>query len=405
MLRLGIIALAVLLSSWAFSVDRAHAQGQFSPELQIGNAIVTRYQVDQRTQFLTLLGAPGETRGLARQQLISEALQLEAARIEGIEVVPAALEAAITEFAARANLTPEQFRQIVASRGISEGTVRDFFTAGVAWRETVRARFGSDIRAAVSGDDARRALAQTGTQGGLRLLLSEILLPATDPATIRASEARAGEIAQIRDEDAFEAAARRFSVAGSAARGGALDWVAIETLPPEVRATVERLSPGQISRPVRLEEAIAIYLLREEETVSAGAPETFSIDYALFTVTGGPTEAAVVAAQVDVCDDFYGIAQGLPETRLIRETKPAGALPADLRAALSGLDEGETSTAVTRNGNATVAMLCQRQPDTMNTVDLTIAGNRLLNVRLGTAASHYLAQLRANANIIDFTTN
>ena len=40
-------------------------------------------------------------------------------------------------------------------------------------------------------------------------------------ATARASEARAAEIAQISDEAAFEAAARRFSVAGTAARGGA----------------------------------------------------------------------------------------------------------------------------------------------------------------------------------------
>jgi len=403
--RLGVFGLAILVCNMLFLADPGRAQGQFSPELQVGTSIITRYQIDQRTQFLTLLGAPGDVRALAREQLISETLQLKAAEDEGIEVSPEAIESGITEFAARANLTAEQFVEITQSRGISQATVRDFFTAGVAWRETVRARFGDDIRATVSDDDARRALGQIGTEGGLRVLVSEILLPANTPEATRASQIRAAELSQIRDEEAFAAAARQFSVAPSSSRGGALDWVSAEQLPVEVRPTIEALTPGQVSRPVPLPNAIGIFLLRDEETVAAGAPDALSIEYALFTVAGGRTEAAVVAGTVDVCDDFYGLAKDLPETRLIRDTQPITSLPSDIRAAVRDLDEGETSTAVTRNGNATVLMLCQRRPDTMNEVDLSIAGNRILNQRLGTAAAHYLAQLRATSEIVDFTIN
>lgn len=405
MKRLGILGLAILLVGIGLTTEPARSQGQFSPEVQVGTSIITRYQIDQRTQFLTLLGAPGDVRALAREQLISETLQLKAARDEGIEVSPDAVEAGISEFAARANLTAEQFVEITQNRGISQATVRDFFTAGVAWRETVRSRFGEDIRATVSDDDARRALAQTGTEGGLRVLISEILLPATTPETTRASQTRAAELSRISGEEAFSTAARQFSIASTSARGGALDWVALDSLPDVVRPVIEALSPGQVSRPVTLENAIGVFLLRDEERVSAGTPEGLSIEYALFSVAGGVTEAAVVAAQVDVCDDFYGLAQGLPATRLIRDTQPVNRLPADIRAALAELDEGETSTSVSRNGNATVLMLCQRRPEPMNSVDLTIAGNRILNIRLGTAAAHYLAQLRASSEIIDFTSN
>ena len=105
---------------------------------------------------------------------------------------------------------------------------------------------------------------------------------------------------------------------------------------------------------------------------------------------------------VTIALDMY---DGSTKFSLIRDTQPLTTLPADIRAAVSDLDEGETSTAVTRNGNATVLMLCQRRPDTMNEVDLSIAGNRILNQRLGTAAAHYLAQLRAASEIIDFTIN
>ncbi|MEM9425941.1 MAG: peptidylprolyl isomerase [Pseudomonadota bacterium] len=405
MQRLKLLALTALIAGFLGTGNIASAQGQFSPELQVGSSIITRYQIEQRARFLSLLGAPGDTRTLAREQLINETLQLGAARDEGVEVTPDAIEQGIEEFAARANLTSEQFLTITDARGISAATVRDFFTAGVAWRETVRTRFGDDIRAMVSEDDARRALALSGTEGGLRVLVSEILLPANTPETARASQARAAELTRLRGETAFSAAARQFSVAPSSIRGGELDWVALDSLPDAVRPVIDTLTPGQVSRPVQLENAIGVFLLRDEERVAAGTPDALSIDYALFTVAGGATQAAVVAASVDVCDDFYGVAQGLPENRLIRETQPLTSLPADMRAVIATLDEGETSTALTRGGNATVLMLCQRQPDNLNSVDLAIAGNRLLNVRLGTAASHYLAQLRAGADIVEFNTN
>lgn len=405
MIKFGYLAWLAVIATLLLNVPASRAQGQFSPELQVGTDIITRYQIDQRALFLTLLGAPGDARALAREQLINEALQLGAAEAEGITISEEAVEAGIAEFAGRANLTPEQFVEITQSRGVSNATVRDFFTAGVAWRETIRARFGESLRASVSDDDARRSLALSGTTGGLRVLVSEILLPATTPETTRASQERAAELGRLSGEEAFSAAARQFSVAPSAARGGALDWVALDSLPLEVRSTIDALSPGQVSRPIRLENAIGVFLLRDEERVAAGAPDSLSIEYALFTVAGGPTEAAVVAARVDVCDDFYGVAQGLPDDRLVRETKPAADLPGDLRAALADLDEGETSTALTRNGTATVLMLCQRAPSSVNTVDLTIAGNQLLNQRLGTTAQHYLALLRASSEVIDFRTN
>ena len=89
-----------------------------------------------------------------------------------------------------------------------------------------------------------------------------------------------------------------------------------------------------------------------------------------------------IAAEVDVCDDLYGVAKDLPEDRLIRDAVPAANLPADIRAAVATLDENEVSTALTRGGNATVLMLCERKPGAENTVDLDIIGTRLLNTRL-----------------------
>ena len=238
----------------------------------------------------------------------------------------------------------------------------------------------------------------------MRVLISEILLPVTTPETALASRERAASLsASLTNETAFATAARQFSIASSAARGGEIAWVALDSLPEEIRGVIGAMVPGQISRPIEFGNTVGIFLMRDLERVPAGTPETLSVDYALFIATGGPTEARRIAAEIDVCDDLYGIAKDLPENRLIRETQAAASLPADIRAALASLDEGEATTDLTRSGNATVLMLCERKPALESTVDADIIANRLLNARLGTAAAHYLSELRASTDVVDLT--
>lgn len=377
------------------------AQSAFSPAIKVGDTTITQYQLDERTRFLALLRAPGDPRDLARDQLINEALQRAAARDAGLEPSPEEITAGLEEFAARANLTAEEFFTALAQNGVDGGTYRDFITAGVAWRTYVREVLGEEARD-IPESLVRRTLARTGTEGGLRVLLSEILLPAQDPQTRAASLVRAREISALDGEAAFAAAARTFSTAPTSVRGGEVNWRAIDQLPEEIRGTVSALSPGQISAPIDLGQAIAVFLLRDEETVAAGTPDTLLVDYALFTA-GSATDAAAVAARVDVCDDLYGVARGLPPERLVRETVPVSQLPGDVRTELSRLDENEISTAITRGGTVAVLMLCERTAGLESTVDFEIIGTRLLNQRLGNLAAHRLAEIRARTRVVDLT--
>ena len=387
---------AALLLTAAVS---AQAQSRFAPAIQVGDAIVTRYELDQRTRFLSLLGAPGDPRELAREQLINEAVQVSAATDAGIETSAEEVEAGMEEFAGRANLSAEEFLAALAQNGVDAETFRDFIGAGVTWRNFVRQTFGETARD-IPRDLVRRTLAQTGTEGGLRVLVSEILLPATTPETAAASRARAAQISNLSSEEAFSAAARELSVAASSSAGGALNWVALDSLPDDVRPIIARLTPGQISRPAELGNAIGVFLLRQVERVEAGAANDLAVDYALLITDGTPGAAEAIAGEVDVCDDLYGIARGLPEDRLIRDLQPLNALPADIRSELAGLDQNEISTNIIRNGAPAVLMLCERKPARESSVDLDIVGNRLLNTRLGTMAADHLADLRANMTVI-----
>lgn len=390
------LVLAIIATLGIFA-GGAEAQGRFSPAIQVGDDLITRYQLDQRTLFLSLLRAPGDPRELAQEQLINEALQLRAAREADVMPSPQEVQEGLSEFAARANLSAEEFITALGQGGVGAETFRDFITAGVAWRSYVREEFGEDARD-FPREQINRTISQTGTEGGVRVLLSEIVLPAGTPETAAASRARAQGLLQL-DEDAFAAAARKFSIATSAPQGGRQSWLAVDSLPPAIAGAIAPLQPGQTSRIIEQDGVIGVYLLRDREVVAAGAPENLSIDYALFIVAGGVAEAQRVARSIDTCDDLYGVAEGLPEERLIRETQPVNALAPDIRQAVSTMDSGEISTDLQRSGNATVLMLCSREPALKSTVDVDIIGNRLLNARLGALAAKHLADLRAATHI------
>ncbi|MDD9923108.1 MAG: peptidylprolyl isomerase [Boseongicola sp.] len=375
------------------------AQNRFTPVIEVGDTPVLRYQLDQRTLFLSLLNAPGDPRELAREQLINEAIQRQAASSAGIALTDETVLNAMTEFAGRANLTVDQFVTLLGQGGVSSETFRDFVSAGIIWREYVRARFGDEARS-IPVSQVERTLAQTGTEGGLRVLVSEILLPATTPETTRASRERAAQITTITSEADFAIAARQYSVSPSRNRGGALNWVALESLPAEIQGIVSALTPGQASQPVNLENAIGVFFLRNIERAEGGAPSDLSIDYALFVVEEGPAAATVLLNEIDACDDLFGIAKGLPEERLVRETLAASQLPADVRNSIAGMDVGE-ATVIARNGQSNVLMLCARRASLESEVDLDLVGNRLIDARLGTIAADHLADLRANTFVAD----
>ncbi|WP_424436397.1 hypothetical protein [Planktotalea sp.] len=178
----------------------------FATAIKVNERSITNFEIEERIKFLRLLRAPGEHRSLAREQLIDDRLKLGAAEAVGIKPSLEEVQGGMDEFAGRANLTREEFVKAIEAGGVSEQAFRDFVTAGLAWRQLMQAKFGGRID--VSEAEVDRALASTGAIGGVRVLLSEIIMPAT-PAQAASVQERAERIAQITSTAAFSNEARR----------------------------------------------------------------------------------------------------------------------------------------------------------------------------------------------------
>jgi len=379
----------------------AGAQSQFSPVVRVDGMVITSFELAERQKFLTLLRAPGDVRALATDQLINEKIQLREASIAGIVASEEAIKAGMEEFAQRGGLDAEQFIQLLGQAGVDPSTFREFVTAGIVWRDFVRAELLP--RVSISKAAIAAAMAEAEAEPGIRVLLSEIVLPAADPASRKASMARAQRLTGL-DEEAFAKAAMRFSAGGSRNNGGKMKWVDVTALPAPAAAAVRGLQPGQTSRIVETGEDLRIYFMRDREEVRGGTPRTM-LDYAALLLPGGQSaanidEAARIRARVTSCDDLYPIARALPPEQLVREELAEAQVPANYRAELDRLDPGEISSRLTTaNGAMVVLMLCQRGNEVPRSLTEDMVADQLRNQRVGTMAQALLDEKRANAFI------
>lgn len=374
------------------------AQGMFSAVITVNDRAVTGYEIDQRLRLLEAFRTPGDLPRLARTQLVEERLKQQEMDRAGLHMAEEGLARAMEDFASRANLPLDQFLGTLAQMGVSEETIRDYVAVNTAWRDYVRARYNS--RVTVSDADIDFALERMGqSNSGVSVLLSEIIIPAPPPDAARVM-ALATQISGYTSQGPFEAAARQYSALPSRDQGGRIDWMPLSNLPPALHPLILGLAPGQVTPPIQIEGAVALFQLRAVRE-GAHVPQAIAlIDYAVFHAASRE-EAAQIAARIDTCNDLYGMAQGLPPERLERQEVAPSAIPQDVALELARLDRDEISTTLTEadGTGARLVMLCRRTPVAAEGASREDVANQIRGERLQGYADALVADLRASAVI------
>lgn len=398
-------ALVALALSVVCGAPAAQAQGLFAPAITVNQDVITYFELEQRETFLRVLRYPGDPVKQAREGLIADRLKQQITANFDFVAAPEDVKAGMEEFASRADLTLEQFIQALAQEGIAEETFRDFVAADIAWRDYIAARFINQARPTEAEID--RALGTGGAGGGVRVLLSEVIIPVNEQNAAQVAEL-AEEISRIRSIDEFSAMAGRYSATETRTRGGRMDWITLTELPPALQPAILELSPGEVTPPLQLPNAVALFQLRDIQEITPGTPRYSEIDYAAYYIPGGRsevglTQAAQLKARVDTCDDLYGVAKGQPPEVLERKTLPPSQIPRDIALELAKLDPDEVSTALTRNNGQTLVflMLCARTNALNADASREDVANALTQQRLAAFASSHLEQIMADAIIIE----
>jgi peptidyl-prolyl cis-trans isomerase SurA len=379
------------------------AQGLFDTAVRVNDSVITEFEIEQRQRFLTLLNAPDASRDAVLEELINERLRAEAVSNAGLELSEEALIAGREEFAQRVNLSVDEFVTVLEESGVARETFDAFVSNGIAWRDFIRARFGRRLE--VSEAEIDQALGSTRGVDTIRVLVSEIIIPAPEDRLAEVEEL-AELIASSQSQAEFSDYARQYSATATRDEGGRLPWQPLSNLPPVLRPLLLGLAPGEVTDPITIPNAIALFQLRDIQETGAPVAEYAAIDYATYYIPGGRSQAALAQAtrlrsEVDVCDDLFGVAQGQPPEVLERSSKPPSEIPTDIAMELSKLDAGESSVALTRANGQTLVflMLCGRTAAANEEVAREEVAASLRSSRLTAIAESYLEQLRADARI------
>lgn len=403
-LRAGLV-LGLVIGSVVLGAPAAQAQNPFAPARQVNDRVITNYDVEQRILFMEVLNSGArDMREEALRRLTEEAVQRDHARRKNLRVDQDELREGMSEFAARAELSSEEFLSALAEFGVDRRTFEDFVEAGLLWRKAI----GSSLPplVAVSGSDALRVQDTAAILGRQRLLISEIFLP-DDPQFADAVGQIMDMIESARSADEFSSIAREFSLAGSRDQGGRLDWMPVENLPGQIAEPLANARPGQIIGPISLSGAIAYFQLRATDSQRDIPADRVTLTYKRLLLPGGRSEenlarVAQMQGTVRHCAGLGPFARGLPEEALVEHEALMQQIPQSDAVELARLDRNEISANTTEGGNLVVLMLCTRQLEFDEPPSDEMVQDMVFDRRLGDMANVKLQELIADADIRDF---
>ena len=347
----------------------AAAQARFGAAVWVNDRAITHHEVEQRARFLQVIGAGGpDPRARARERLIDDTLQLQAARRFGLRATPEQINEGMEEFAARAELSAAEFIDALRQEGVSPDTFRDFVHAGLVWRELVQGRYGPDVL--VSDAQVDRALSIANVRPVEEVLISEIFLP-SDPQFAEIVQDLIPQVLAINTLEEFAEAARGVSAAPTAEVGGRVDnWLPLRGLPEEISVQLADARVGQVIGPIEVPGAFGFFQLRASRETRNIPPDQVEVEFRRAALPGGRSEAnlAVVAslrARADSCAEFgpalFSLAPGLPDAAVETVTLRQPQIPAGLATELARLDAGEISANMVEGGQMVVVQLCARR--------------------------------------------
>jgi len=393
LIRTSLIALGLTLAPLGVA-----AQNLFSAAILVNDQAITNYELKQRTMFLEAMRFPGVPDELAPKQLIEERLKKAAADQLGIRVSEEELQFELESFAQRFNVAFDEFAAELERVGISVDTPRAFIANQLLWREVVRARFGA--QANVDEAQVERSANAEKSGSSIEVLLTEIIM-AMQPGQEQEVRERARELSKIRSFDAFSDAAREFSDAPTREFGGRVTWQKLDTLPGVLQPLIFGLAPGEVTDPLSIPNALALFQLRGIRETAYRRPLPDSVDYLRYALPSSELEnIKAIRSNINHCDDLYGWAKGNPNHVLKRKTVKRAAIDGPTRNILTNLDENEYVIA-TQEPTTTLIMMCSRsQTLDLEEQDLAQIRDGLLNQRLGSYADSYLENLRDDARIV-----
>ena len=394
-LNRSLIFSLIFLCLYAFSESKAQANFLLAAKIQVNNSVITQFELDQRAKFLGALKFTGNHSELAQTQLIEERLKQSEAQKLNITASGFEIEDALKRFASRANLTVKEFIKELKRLEIYPDTFRSYVETEVIWQKLVNKKFGA--QSSVSNLQLQRAKSISKFEDTIQVLLTEIIIPFSKDDRSE-KENLANLLKQIKSTEEFSNAAQKYSKAPTATVGGRVKWQNFDRLPGIIQPLILGLSPGQVTEPIMLTKAIALFQLRDIREIKTDRTQLELLDF--IKVKSDLKYLSFVQDNFHNCSDLEAIIGGQTEVTLTRKKLLSDEIPNTLVPVLDNLDQNE-SEIIVADGQSQLVIMCERNNQLNSTAQTLEQDKNVLQTnRLKHLARSFLETLKDNARIV-----
>ena len=394
-LNRSLIFSLIFLCLYAFSESKAQANFLLAAKIQVNNSVITQFELDQRAKFLGALKFTGNHSELAQTQLIEERLKQSEAQKLNISASDFEIEDALKRFASRANLTVKEFNKELKRLEIYPDTFRSYVETEVIWQKLVNKKFGA--QSSVSNLQLQRAKSISKFEDTIQVLLTEIIIPFSKDDRSE-NENLANLLKQIKSTEEFSNAAQKYSKAPTATVGGRVKWQNFDRLPGIIKPLILGLSPGQVTEPIMLTKAIALFQLRDIREIKTDRTQLELLDF--IKVKSDLKYLSLVQDNFHNCSDLEAIIGGQTEVTLTRKKLLSDEIPNTLVPVLDNLDQNE-SEIIVADGQSQLVIMCERNNQLNSTAQTLEQDKNVLQTnRLKHLARSFLETLKDNARIV-----
>jgi peptidyl-prolyl cis-trans isomerase SurA len=385
----------------------------------VNGDVITESDIDQRLALVlasSQIQIPADeiirVRAQVLRNLIDESLQIQAAAQQEISVEQRDVDAYFARVAQNFHHTVDTFNAYLRSVGSSDRSLKRQIRAEMSWQRVQRRQIEPFVT--VGDDEVQAVIARlTASRGTAEYRVAEIFLSST-PETAAQVQANAQRIVQqIRTGANFQAYARQFSEASTAALGGELGWVRAEQLPDELSALVAQMPVGAISDPIPVPGGFSIIALGDKRQILVADPRdaVMSLLQMSITLPHGTTQAqsdtrahalGTATQAMGGCGRAADVARTEGAELVSNDQVRARELPPQLQQMLLNLAVGQATQPFGSAERISVLILCGRDdPPAAAGPNPDEIYNRLNEERVGRRSQRYLRDLRRDA-VIDY---
>ena len=385
----------------------------------VNGEVITPTDIDQRVALLAIANGgqiPADELQRLREQvlrnLIDEALEIQAAKDEKIEVKASEIDRTLQRVAGNVKQTPDQLTAFLDSHGSNVKTLRRQIEAEVAWQRLQRAKIENSV--SVGEDEVKAVLNKmNASKGTEEYRVGEIFLSAT-PATQSQALDNANKIlAQLRQGASFAGYARQYSEASTAAVGGDLGWVRPEQLPTPLADALRQMPAGAISNPIPVPGGFSIIAVQDTRKILTADPRDAVLSLkqvSLVFPKGTKREVAEplvsrfaeAARTVGGCGGADKLAGDFHAEVVSSDGVKMRDLPVALQRLMLPMQVGQATPPYgTLEDGIRVLVICGRDEPTSSAPSFDDVYNQLNEERVNSRAQRYLRDLRRDA-VIEF---